>query len=449
MSSTQTDPGTLRRDLGPLSAISIVVGAIIGVGIFFTPSSVAALSADMTWALAAWALGGLIALCGALSFAELGGMYPRTGGHYEILRDSYGPAPAFLYVFCNATAIQAGAIAIIAIICAMNLGLAVGGSMPEAFATSGLAALLIVGLTVTNAMGVRWGATVQNATVLAKLLTLAAVALLAALAPAAPPATAVVEADTGLVAGLFAALVPVLFSFGGWQHALWVGGEVRDPARNVPRAIIGGVLVVIGAYLLVNWAYFSLLGFEGVANSKMIAAEAVSAVHPEIGARLVAGAVAVSAFGVLNAQLLSGPRLICGMAADGRFFSVFGRVDARFRTPLPAIGLLGGLGLALLLLAGADGVDELLNGVVLVDAAFFVLTGLALVVLRFKRPDAERSVRVPMIVAGIFVLGEIAVMVGAFAQPKYRTAAYIGVAWVVVAAVFYALFFRRASTPPE
>jgi basic amino acid/polyamine antiporter, APA family len=440
----------LRRELGPLSAMAIVVGAIIGVGIFFTPGRVAALTPDSSWALVAWAIGGAIALCGALSFAELGGMYPRTGGHYEILRDTYGPAPAFLYVFCNATAIQAGAIAIIAIICAQNLGLAVTGSMPATGALTGLAAVLIVALTVTNALGVRWGATVQNATVIAKLCTLGAVGLLALLAPeAAPAAVDHAPPTTGLMAGLFAALVPVLFSFGGWQHALWIGGEVRDPSRNVPRAIIGGVAVVVLSYLVVNWAYFDLLGYGGVARSRVLAAEAVSQVYPVFGGRVVAAAVAVSAFGVLNAQLLSGPRLICGMAADGRFFRVFSRVDPRFQTPLPAIALLGILGLGLLLATGEAGVDQLLNGVVLIDAGFFVLTGLALVLLRRKRPDAERPVRVPVLAAWIFILGEVAVMAGAFSDPKVRGAAYIGLAWIVAAGVCYAIFFRRADATSE
>ena len=184
-----------------------------------------------------------------------------------------------------------------------------------------------------------------------------------------------------------------------------------------------------------------------MATSKVLAAEAVSQVYPDLGGRVVAAAVAVSAFGVLNAQLLSGPRLICGMAADGRFFSIFRRVHPTLHTPLYAIALLGGLGLLLLLSAGEAGVDQLLTGVVFIDAGFFALTGLALILLRRKRPDAERSVRVPIIVAWLFVAGEVAALVGTFSDPKMRGAAVIGLAWVAAAALCYAVFFRRPEEP--
>jgi APA family basic amino acid/polyamine antiporter len=444
----------LRRVLGPVDATCVVVGAIIGVGIFFTPSRVADLAGSGGLAMAAWAAGGAIALLGALTFAELGGLYPRTGGQYEVLRDAYGALPAFLFVFCNATAIQAGATAIIAIVCAQNLGIAAGVSL-EPVPLAVVASMLIVGLIIANGVGVRWGAGIQNLTVLAKVATLVAVTVIAMLFGSASvtgpgPAEASGAVRLGIFGALFAALVPTLFSFGGWQHALWMAGEVRRPRRDVPLAIILGVVVVVTVYLSVNWAYLKLLGYDGVAASETIAADSVAVVWPGAGERVVAAAVAVSAFGVLNAQLLSGPRLLYGMALDGRFFRPFAGVHATFRTPVPAILLIGGLALVLLVAAGPRAIDRLLTGVVFVDGVFFALTGMALVVLRRRKADADRPVRVPAypFVPLLFVVGEIAVIIGAALDPSVRGAAYVGAAWIVAGTICYLLFFRCRRTVP-
>lgn len=442
----------LRRVLGPFDTTCIVVGAIIGVGIFFTPSRVAALAGSSGVTLLVWAVGGLIALAGALTFAELGGLYPRTAGQYHILRDSFGPLTAFLFVFCNATCIQAGAISVIAMICVQHLWLACGIGEPQTLAILGGSTLLVVGLAVANGVGVKSGSGIQKVTVCAKVLTLLVVTCVALLsdgvaAPGLPDhLTGVSPEGVGLVGGFFAALVPALFSFGGWQHGLWIGGEVRRSDRNVPFGIIAGVLIVVSAYLLVNWAYLHLLGWSGVAGSDAPAADAMAVVWPGKAQRVVAAAVAISAFGVLNAQLLSGPRLVYGMASQGQFFSLFARVNVRFGTPIFAICLPAGTALILLYAAGADGVDKLLTGVVVVDGVFFVLTGVALILLRRKRPQVPRPVRVPgyPFVPLLFIVGEIGVVMGAFGDPKVRQAAIFGVAWIAAAAVTYFLFFHRS-----
>ncbi len=445
------DHMALKRVLGPLDATSVVIGAIIGVGIFFTPASVAELAGSGSLALWTWVIGGGIALLGALTFAELGALYPRSGGQYDMLRDAWGTLPAFLFVFCNATAIQAGATAIIAIVCAENLGIAAGGSL-QGPALAALAGILILGLVAANGIGVRWGAGIQNLTVVAKIATLLTVTVLAVMLGTGGAAETVDPDDgavasvvgVGVVGAIFAGLVPAFFSFGGWQHALWMAGEVRRPHRNVPRAIVGGVLVVVIVYVLVNWAYLRLLGYEGVVASGAIAADAVAAVWPGAGRRFVALAVAVSAFGVLNAQLLSGPRLVYGMARDGRFFRPFARASVRFGTPVAAIALIGGLALVLLITAGRSGVGQLLTGVVFIDGIFFVLTAAALLVLRRRRPAARRPVRVPLypLVPLLFIAGELGVITGATLDPGTRNAAFIGLAWIVAGTVCYMVFFR-------
>jgi APA family basic amino acid/polyamine antiporter len=353
---------------------------------------------------------------------------------------------AFLYVFCNATAIQAGAIGVIAMVCAANLGAAFDRTPSDAV-RNGLAAVLIVALTAANAAGVRFGARIQNATVVAKVGTLLGVTALAAFAPASPAAAFEPPGTANPVFAVLAALVPAFFAYGGWQAALWIAGEVREPRKNVPRAIVVGVAVVVVVYLLANAAYLHLLGASGVAGSRTLAADAVAVVLPNVGRRAVAAAVAISAFGVLNAQLLAGPRLVYGMARDGRFFPAFGKLSGPSRAPVRAVALIGAMAMVLLLVAGMRAIDRLLTGVVFIDGIFFVLTGAALFVLRYRRPDADRPVRVPgyPVVPFVFVLGEVGVVVGAYVSRKVREAAIIGLAWIVVGAVLYATRFRTSA----
>lgn len=441
------EPTELRRELSGLDATAVVIGAIIGVGIFFTPSRVAMVAGSAELAMWTWVIGGVIAMLGALTFAELGALIPRAGGQYDVLRDAYGPATGFVYVVCNATAIQAGAIGIIALVCVDNLAVLVHGEPLARWPTLGCAVGLVGGIALANAAGVRWGARIQNLTVVAKLATLLAVAAVALLSSTAPPAVAATEPTVTLspVAAIAAALVPVLFAFGGWQQVLWMGGEVRQPERNLPRAILVGVLVVVLVYLAANWAYLDLLGHAGVAGAKTLAADAVASVYADAGRRAIALAVAVSALGVLNAQLLTGPRLLFALARDKRFFPSLGRIHATRGTPIPAIALLSGTAVALLLAAGADGIDRLLTGVVLVDAIFFGLTGLASLVLIRRYPHRERPVRMPGFpwVPALFGLAELGVVIGAWLDPKVREAAVIGIVWMSVALVIYLVRFRR------
>lgn len=479
----QPRPAAPARVLGPFDATCIVVGAIIGVGIFFTPARVASLTGDGGLALLAWAIAGFIALCGALVFAELGARYHASGAQYQVLRDAYGPCPAFLFVFCNATAIQTGAVAIIGFICAQNLLTLVGANARNNPVAVAIAAGLVASVILANAIGVRWGSRIQNLTVLAKVATLAAIAVLAAVwgsepvLAAIPPSTEPnMPYEHGRLAheaGVMAALVPAFFAYGGWQHALWISGEVRQPRRNLPRAIIIGVLLVIAVYLLTAWATLRLLGVEGVARSTTLAADAVAVVAPGWASRAVAAAVAVSAYGVLNAQLLSGPRLVYGMACDGRFFAPFARLEAR-GTPTAAILLIGIISLALLgvMLIRAGAIDPILNGVVFIDGVFFAMTGAALLILRRKErrpPDPaspatanpagtegppaapaphDRGFRVPWypLVPLLFVLGELGVVVGSYLDPSVRDSASVGVLWILSAAAVYAIWFRSTTS---
>lgn len=438
------EPTGSPRRLGLFDATNVVIGAIIGVGIFFTPSRIARLTDSSSLALAAWAVAGFIALCGAFAFASLGRTYRANGAQYEVLRDAYGPLPAFLFVFCNATAVQTGAIAIIALVCVDNLLVAAGASAAANFKAI-LAAAFIATLMLANLAGVRFGATIQNLTVVAKVCVLAWIIWLGATVQSSTPSPVAAASDASHLsplAAILAALVPAFFSYGGWQHALWITGEVKQPERTVPRAIIGGVTIVTIVYVAAAWAYFRLLGTHGVANSTSLAADAVGSRFPELGRRFVAGAVAFSAYGVLNAQFLSGPRLISGMAADGRFFSLFARTDAK-GTPRAAIVLLGAIALCLLAAAGEQAIDRLGTGVVLIDCVFFLLTAMA--VLLFHARGTALASKATLAATLVFCAGETGVVIGSGLDPATRSASIIGAAWIVAAAALYAVRFRRPA----
>jgi APA family basic amino acid/polyamine antiporter len=449
-------PDEHRRVLGLWDAVCVVVGAIIGVGIFFNPRDVAHVTGSSAGALAAWGMGGLVALLGALTFAELGRLRPFAGGQYHVLRDTYGRAPAFLFVFCNQTALQAGGVAIIAIVCAQNLGVALHGADPGSGWVLAVATLMTWALVAVNVVGVRSGAGLQNATVIAKLVTLGAVVVLALAIDPGTPAAATRAAGTGApltFSMLFAGVTLTLFAYGGWQQALWVAGEMVEARRILPRAIVIGVAIVVAAYLSANWAYLDLLGFAGVERAHALAADAFSVWSPGLGRRVAALGVAVSAFGVLNAQFLTGPRLTWAMARDGQFFARFARLDRRFATPVPAIALLGVLATALTLGLGLERTDLLTTGVVVVDAAFFALTGLAVPLLRRRAGDRDRSPRWVATVAIVFAALELLAIAGSVLHRDMRLVALTGIAWIGAAALTWLLFFRRprpamTSEPP-
>lgn len=438
-----------RRVLGLLDATCIVIGAIIGVGIFFVPRGVAIVTGRAGGALLAWGLGGLVAMLGALAFAELGRMRPVAGSQYHILREAYGRGPAFLFVFCNLTAVQAGGVAIIAIVCAQNLAVVFGAAQPGA-AVPWIATLLVATLAATNVVGTRAGARVQNTTVAIKLLVflaLIAIALVVRRSPApaiphpAPPVAPLTFAS------LFAGVTLTLFAYGGWQQGLWMAGEVVDAARTVSRAILIGVATVVVAYLSANWAYLHLLGYAGVRHATVLAAEAFSVVSPGWGRRLAAGAVAVSSFGVLNAQLLAGPRLTWAMAREGQFFSPFARLDRRFGTPVAAIVLLAAFGTALLLGLGLERTDQLTTGVAVVDGVFFALTGLALPLLRRRTGAHARGPGWIDGAAVAFAILELCAIVGSLLQRNVRLLAWSGLGWIGAAALTWAIWFRSSAAP--
>ncbi|TMQ60931.1 MAG: APC family permease [Candidatus Eisenbacteria bacterium] len=416
--SVESRTADLPRVLGLWDATSVVVGAIIGVGIFFNPRDVARVTGGTEAALLAWGIGGTIALLGAFTFAELGRLRPLAGGQYHVLRDAYGRPPAFLFVFCNLTAVQAGGVAIIAVVCAQNLGVALHGRDPAGPWVMGLATLLTWALVGVNVIGVRSGAGLQDATVIAKLVTLGA---LVALAAAIAPGHAAL--DAGPPAGAHALTFPMLFSVDGGRGG---GRTSHGPARHRPgRGDRGGGVPARELGLLPPPRLPRGLRREDARRRRLL--RGVARPRPP-----------------LNAQFLAGPRLTWAMARDGLFFPIFARLHARFSTPVPAILLLGVLSTGLTLGLGLERTDRLTTGVVVVDASFFALTGLALPILRRRERAADRG---PAWIAGaafVFAALELLAIAGSVLEQNARVLALSGLAWIGAAAMTWALFFRRA-----
>ena len=302
----------LERSLGLFEITGVVMGAIIGVGIFFTPSSVMDRTGSVQVAIATWLIGSLIAMTGSLTFAELGALFPRTGGQYHILRETYGRPIAFLYGWSLLTVIQSGAIAIIGLICVDYLARFAGAEIATLSRRTG-ACVLIGALTFVNARGVRHGARVAVVTSALKMVILLAIGLIALFFDAEPhEAASRAPRGDGRWVLILPGLIPVLFSFGGWQQATYLGGEVKDPGRNIPLGVIGGVAIVGLLYVGVNIAYLSLLDPEQMVSTHTLAADAVGGVFPEWGPRIVALCVAVSALGVASVCIMTAPKNVQG-----------------------------------------------------------------------------------------------------------------------------------------
>jgi len=417
---------TYARRLGLFSGTMAVVGGIIGGGIFRTPAVVAERVGSAGLALSAWVLGGVVALIGAFCYGELGQRRPRAGGGYVYLRETWGPLPAFLYGWTLLLVIATGAIAAIAVTFA-NYALALAG-LPERL-TVPLAVGAIVLVSGINYVGVRPAAVTQNIFTILKLVALAALigaGLLAAPSTALyrplPPSTAP-EGWWGVVVGVGAALVPILFTYGGWQQTNFIAEEIIDAERNLPRALVTGVAGVVVVYVLANVAYLRVLGSAGLAASIAPAAEVMRALLGPAGGTLIAAGIALSTFGFLNLVILVTPRVLQAMAADGLFFPRLAELHPVYRTPAAAILVQAGWAVVLTV-SGTFG--QLVDYVAFGDWIFFGLTVAGLFIYRARDrsggdPAPAAAFRVPGYpwTPGLFVLAAAYVVLSAVASnPK-------------------------------
>jgi len=363
----------------------VVIGGIIGSGIFINPYLVARLLDTPVLVLAAWAVGGAVALAGAFAYAELGQLMPRAGGQYVYLRDAWHPVVGFLYGWALLFMIETGAMAAVAIAFAQYALKLTGGNV--AWARPVAVATILV-LSAVNYVGVKPGSRVLNVFVVLKVAALAAIILFAWIVPAAPSwltAGRVGQAPAGALA-FGAALIPILFAYGGWQNANYVAEEMRDPERHLPRSLVIGTLAVVAIYVLVNIAYLRALGLEGLAATTTPAADAAARWLGSAGERFVAAAIAISTFGFLDLAILAPTRVYYAMAADGAFVPALARLHPRYQTPALAIVVQSAWAI-LLALTGEYG--DLLDTVVFADWIFFGLTVAGLFV--FRRRLTSRS----------------------------------------------------------
>lgn len=397
-----TAHATLPRSLGVWSAAAVVVGTVIGSGIFRVPSTVAAEAGGLGGIGLLWVGGAIIALCGALTIAELAVMFPRAGGIYAFLREAWGPLPAFLFGWTRLLVIQPAVLGAIAMIFAAYFSTFVP---LEDTGTRVVAASLVLVLAAANYRSVKWGAAVQNTSTIAKVAALLGLALMAFLFGdgAAGAFGGAPDYSVAAVTGLGAAFIAVLWTYDGWADLTYLGGEIREPQRNLPRALIGGTLGVVAVYLLVNAAYLYVLPIPDMAASSLVAADAATRVFGAIGASLVAALVLLSTFGALNGALMSGPRVFWALADDGLFFRAIGRVHPRFQTPSAAIALAALLGIGYI---SVRTFEQLAEAFVLGIWPFYILAVGAVIRLRIQRPDAKRAYRVPFypVIPVVFLL---------------------------------------------
>jgi basic amino acid/polyamine antiporter, APA family len=418
----------LPRRLGFWSAVAVLVGSTIGGGIFRTPAVIAERVPAPLPMFSVWVLGGLLALCGALTYAELAALFPRSGGVYVYIREGFGRLPAFLFGWTELVLIRASALGAIATPFAEYLLRSIGRdpALPEnAGLVHYVAAAAIAVTAALNYYGVRWSALVLNLTTGAKYAALLVLVLLAFLVGHGDWTH--FTAAAGLVApGLFGlALVSVLWAYDGWGDLSFVGGEVRDPERNLPRALVVGTAGIIAIYLLVNAAYLYLLPLGQMARSPLVAADAAQAVLGRIGVGAVTVVVMLATFSTLVGSILTAPRIFFAMADDGLFFRAIAKVHPRYQTPSAAIVLTACLGIGFVLIRTFE---QLADQFVVAIFPFYALAAAAVFVLRRRRPDLTRPVRVLgyPVVPLLFVLASFGILGNAlWAHPRETGFAFL------------------------
>jgi len=430
-----TSDAPLARRLGPFDATMLVMGGIIGSGIFINPYVVARHVHTPALILLAWIAGGVVALLGAFAYAELASLRPETGGQYAYLRDAYHPAVAFLYGWALLLVMQSGGMAAVAATFAKYAVELTGIPMSDSL----LAAVSLAILTVINCLGVRSGTNTQNALMLLKLAAI--VVLIVAGAMVVNPAHLSLRRAGGGASLLSfgAAMTPVMFAYGGWQTASFISGELRRPKRDLVVGLVAGVASVIAVYVAVNVVCVGVLGAGLLASTPTPASAVMTAAMGSRGARFIAAGIAISTLGFLSQSMLTAPRVYYAMAKDGVFFRAVGRVSERTRVPAVAI-VLQGLVAIVITLSGTY--EQILSYVVSVDFVFFGLTGAAVFVFRRRHGPGEFRTPGHPFTTALFTLACWAVVAATIVQAPRDSA--IGYAILLAGLVAYA-FWRRSS----
>jgi APA family basic amino acid/polyamine antiporter len=443
----------LARRIGPFDATMIVMGGMIGSGIFVNPAVVARSVHSAALILGAWLVGGAAALLGALVYADLAASRPRVGGQYAYLREAYSPLAAFLYGWALLLVIQSGGMAATAIAfaryfrelvvgCSALRALPVAGEAGSSalqLSESALAAIALALLTIVNCLGVRAGSAVQSFLMVLKIGALLALVVCGFAFAQPSPA---VSGPPSSISDFGAALIPVLFAYGGWQTACFVAGEMREPRRDLPRALLAGVCGVIALYSLVAFVCLRTLGPVGLAATGAPALDVMTRALGRSGGAAISAGIALSTLGFLSQSILTAPRVYFAMAEDGLFFRTVARVNKRTRVPAVAIALQGAVTVALALLGTYEAI---LRYVVAIDFIFFALTAGCLFVFRRER----RAFAMPghPVTTLAFIAVCAAVVIATFVADPLRSMAGLGLTLAGVPA--YLLWQRRRRLRPR
>jgi APA family basic amino acid/polyamine antiporter len=409
----------LPRSVGLLGAVAVLVGTTIGSGIFRVPATVATRLGDPTWFLIAWVLGGLLALFGALTLAELASMYPRSGGVFAFLEEGVGPLPAFLFGWSQLVVIRASALGAIATIFAEYLGYFIPLS-PRA--VQYVAALVILAVGLLNYIGVKRAGAVMNVATVAKYGAMVLLVLLA-FGSGTGDAGHFASNGTGFQLSLMGtAIVPIMWAYDGWADLTYMSGEVKDPNRTLPRALIIGTLLIIAIYLSVNAAYLYLVPISEMAGQPLIASTAANRIPllGGAGGAMIAAVVMLSTFSSVNGSMMTSPRIFFAMADRGLFFKGIARVSPRFQSPSAAIWLATGLGVTYVLF---NNFQQLADKFVLGIWPFYIVAVVGVFLLRRRRPDAERPYRAfgyPLVPA-VFLIAATFMVVNALVTDPVNT----------------------------
>jgi APA family basic amino acid/polyamine antiporter len=404
----------LPRRLTFFDGAALLVGSVIGSGIFVVPSLIAQRVPEPGLVVAIWIFSGLLVLCGALTLAELGAMLPHSGGLYVYMREAYGPFWAFLYGWTIMLVAIPASIAALTSVFLLYLQLFLPLTQPAEKA-AGIGVLL--GLAFINTRGAKQGAGVQNVFTILKVAGLVGLVALAVLTRRGDPSHLLpllpAEFPGGLLTAIGLAMISTLFAYDGWQFVSLVAGEIRDPGRNVPRSIVGGVLVVMAIYVSANVAYIYVLGQPRIAGAERVAADAMREMIGPVGATLISLVILSSTFGAISANVLAAPRVFFAMGRDGLLFPQLARIHPRYETPFIAIWALA-IWAALLTLTG--GYEHLITMSGFANWIFFTMIVLSVIVLRRRHPDWPRPYRVTgypltvivfVLVSSVFVLNTL------------------------------------------
>jgi APA family basic amino acid/polyamine antiporter len=449
MNLTPSKKPSLLRRLGTFDAALIVMGGIIGSGIFRNPSVVAQRVHAPGLIMLVWVIGGVVALLGAFVFAELAARRPADGGLYAYMRDAYHPVVAFMYGWTLLIVSQSGGMAAAAVTFAGYFAPLTGLHVDAKVLT-----IVVLGvLTIVNCLGVRSGSNVQNAFMILKIGAIAALIGFGLFAhPAASASMPAIEPSTGfnLLTAMGVAMIPVLFAYSGWQTSSFMTGELKDPAKALPLGMLYGVGGVVVLYLFVNFVCLHVLGPQGLMNTDTPASDVMRIALGPVGQRIIALAVALSTLGFLSNQILVSPRVYHAMAEDGLFFRQIGWVHPVTRVPVIAIALQGAFAIVIAL---SGKYDQILNYVTSVDYVFFGLSALALFIFR-KRDAADGSdsavgFKVPghPITTALFLVVAWSVVLDTFA--KYPTNSAWGLGILLIAVPIYFLWLNKRPVPVD